>query len=36
MERKLTGRDLIFDGDGLVRPSQVFERPADVLNDPDR
>ena len=36
MERKLTGRDLIFNGDGLVYPSQVFERPADVVNDPDR
>jgi len=35
LERKLTGRDLIFNGDGLVYPSQVFERPADV-NYPDR
>jgi hypothetical protein len=35
MERKPTGRDLIFDADGLVHPSQVFDRPEDVVNDPD-
>jgi hypothetical protein len=35
MERKPNGYDLIFDVDGLVHPSQVFDRPADVVNDPD-
>jgi hypothetical protein len=35
MERKPTGRDLIFDCEGPVHPSQVFERPANVMNDPD-
>jgi hypothetical protein len=33
MERKPSR--LIFDGDKLVYPSQVFERPSDVVNDPD-
>ena len=35
MERKPNGPNLIFDVDGLVHPSQVFERPSDVVNDPD-
>src|ERR1700730_659796 len=33
MERKPS--PLILDDDGLVYPSQVFERPSDVVNDPD-
>lgn len=37
MDRKpnRSGRDLIFDVDSLMNPSQVFERPSDVVNDPD-
>jgi hypothetical protein len=27
--------DLAWDLDGLVHPSQVFDRPIDVLSDPD-
>jgi len=27
--------DLAHDFDGLLRPSQVFEQPRDVLSDPD-
>ena len=32
---KKTDHDLAHDFDGLVRPSQVFEHPKDVLSDPD-
>jgi len=32
---KKTNDDLAHDFDGLVHPSQVFEHPRDVVNDPD-
>src|SRR5689334_23189342 len=32
---KTKDHDLVHDFDGLVHPSQVFERPGDVLSDPD-
>jgi hypothetical protein len=32
---KKTNHDLAHDFDGLVHPSQVFEHPRDVVNDPD-
>ena len=35
MERKPSSLQLIFDVDGLVHPSQIFEHPSDVVNDRD-
>jgi hypothetical protein len=35
MGRKRHGDDFILDVDGLIHPSQVFERPEAVVNDPD-
>jgi 7,8-dihydro-6-hydroxymethylpterin-pyrophosphokinase len=37
MERKRTDvfDDRVLDLDTILHPSQIFERPADVLNDPD-
>src|SRR5215213_8845896 len=37
MERNLdySGREFDSEIDSLVHPSQVFERPSDVLNEPD-
>jgi hypothetical protein len=35
MERKRYGLDMIFDTDGLAHPSQVFDCPEDLVNDPD-
>jgi hypothetical protein len=35
MGRKPNRHDLILDVDGLVHPSQVFDHPEDVVNDPD-
>jgi hypothetical protein len=35
MERKPNGRYFVFDIDGLVHPSRVFDHPEDVMNDPD-
>ena len=32
---KTNNHDLAHDFDGLVRPSQVFEHPKDVVSDPD-
>jgi hypothetical protein len=32
---KTRDRDLTWDLDGLVHPSQVFDHPRDVLSDPD-
>jgi hypothetical protein len=35
MGRKPNRHDLFLDVDGLVHPWQVFDRPEDVVNDPD-
>ena len=32
---KTNNHDLAHDFDGLVRPSQIFEHPKDVVSDPD-
>jgi hypothetical protein len=32
---KANNHDLAHDFDGLVRPSQIFEHPKDVVSDPD-
>ena len=36
MERKPSSLQLIFDVDGLVHPSQIFEHPSDMVNDRSR
>src|SRR5213079_2585777 len=35
MERKPQGQELLLDVERLMHPSQVFEHPSEVANDPD-